>query len=337
MIKNLLEINNYKGILFIGDPHLWSKCPGKRIDKDFTSTVLDKINQAIDIAIRENLYVIILGDLFHTDYENNIEMLTKLVRILKKLPLPCSSIEGNHEKSQLKLSDDVAMSLLREANVVYTLEENDFAIKMNIEEFTVWIGSTPYGSKIPENVTIKNNLKKDFVIWLTHENLDFGESYPGVIQIKEIKGCNMLVNGHIHKTKKSKLVGKMLAHNPGNITRLSTDCCDHIPSVWKWIPNQGQEIEPIPLNFNKEVFNLVGKQIEIEIAPSLVTEELTTKQTSKFVEKMEQQLLEEQHKTDDGEHIKNSIKALALAMQLESDFTNDLIEMVEETLKEENK
>jgi predicted phosphodiesterase len=331
------KLKGYKGILFVGDPHIWSKKPGKRLDADFTHTVLDKLNQAVEIANKENLYLIILGDLFHVDDENNIEMLTKLVRIFKKLPEPCASVEGNHEKSQLTLSDDVAMCLFREAHVVHTLEKNGLAIQMDIDGKTVLIGSTPYGSKLPDEVKLPAKIDDAFVIWLTHDNLDFGESYPGVVPVKEIQGCQMLVNGHIHKTKKPKKVGAMIAHNPGNITRLSTDCADHVPAVWKWVPEQGQELEPIALKFHKDVFNLIGKQIEVEVSPTMVQEELTVKQTSQFVEKMEQQLLEDQDKTDDGDHIKNSIRALGLAMQLEEDFMKDLIEIAEETLKEENK
>lgn len=331
----MIKYKGYKGVLFVGDPHLWSKKPGKRIDADFTSVVLDKMNQAVEIALKENLYLIILGDLFHVDDENDIDMLTKLTRILKKLKDPCASVEGNHEKSQTSLSDDVAMSLLREAGVINTLEKNGLAIELPIDDKIILIGSTPYGSDIPDAVSSVSKYQDPFVIWLTHHNLDFGESYPGVVPVTEIKGVSMLVNGHIHKTKKPKKVGNMVAHNPGNITRLSTDCSDHVPAVWKWIPEQGQELEPIALRFHREVFSMVGKQIEVELAPALVKEEVTPKETSQFVEKMEQQLMADHDRTDDGEHIKQSIKALAMAMQLDNEFIADLIEIAEETLRDE--
>lgn len=330
----MIKIKGYDGLLFIGDPHVWSKKPGKRLDENFTDVVLDKLNQAVDIALKENLYMIVLGDLFHVDDENNIEMLTKLTRIFRRLKDPLASVEGNHEKSQIGLSDDVAMSLLREANVVYTMEKNANHFHFVIDGKNVVVGSTPYGSKIPESVSISDKIEDPFVIWLTHENLDFGESYPGVIPIKEIKGVSMLVNGHIHKTKKSKLYGEMMAHNPGNITRLSSDCADHVPSVWKWNPKLEKNLEQIKLNYKKDVFDLIGKQIEVEVAPSMIKDEMTAQETSKFVQKMEQQLLEEQDRTDDGEYIKQSIRALALAMQVDEEFTKDILELTEETLKD---
>lgn len=331
------KFKGYDGLLFIGDPHLWSKGPGKRLDRDiFASVVLNKMQQIVDIAIKHNLYPIILGDLFHTHHENDIDMLTKLARILKKLKEPCATIEGNHEKSQTKLSDCVAVSLLREAGVLYTLEKSEIWAKFTFNDGKeCYVGSTPYGDKIPTEVNLPKNEKNPDtpIIWLTHHDLDFGDSYPGVIPVKEIKGVNMLVNGHIHKTKKHMKVGKMMAHNPGNITRLSTDCKDHVPSVWQWKPEQNFELEPIVLVFEKHVFDLIGKQIKATESPTMVTEEITPQQSSKFVEKMHEHMKERDPlKTDDGVYVKENIKALAKAMNLDNEFMKDIISIADETL-----
>lgn len=335
----MLKFSNYNGFLFVGDPHLWSKAPGKRLDQNiFTSVILNKISQAVDIAIKEKLYLIFLGDLFHVSDESNIDMLTKLIRILKKLPEPCATVEGNHEKSQTKLSDDVALSLLREANVIHTLEKAGLWAKFNFNDGSeAYVGATPYGDKLPTEVSLPTNEKnRDTpLIWLSHHDLDFGETYPGAIPIKEIKGVDMLVNGHIHKTKKSIKYGNMMAHNPGNITRLSTDCKDHVPSVWKWTPSQNFQLEPIDLVFEKHVFNLVGKQIEVAVDPIMVAEEVTPQQTSKFVEKMNQHAKDyDPSKTDDGVYLKENISALGKAMNLDESFIKDMIDIANETLQD---
>jgi predicted phosphodiesterase len=335
----MLKFTKYNGILFVGDPHLWSEGPGKRLDSDiFTQIVLNKINQAVDIALRDNLYLIFLGDLFHMHTENNIDMLTKLTRILKKFPEPCATIEGNHEKSKTKLSDDVALTLLREAGTIYTLEKSEIWAKFEFNNSTtVYLGGSPYGDPLPTQVLLpKNELNKDTpIIWLSHHNLDFGETYPGVIPVKEIKGVKMLVNGHIHKTKKPLKLGGMTAHNPGNITRLSTDCKEHIPSVWKWTPKQGYDLEPIDLIFEKHVFNLIGKQIEVPTTPAIIADEVTPQQTSNFVIKMQQQANEfDPSRTDDGVYLKENIRALAKAMNLDESFTNDMIDIADETISD---
>ena len=55
----MIKLKNYKGLLFVGDPHVWSKNPGTRLDKSYLETCLDKINQAVQIATEKELYLII--------------------------------------------------------------------------------------------------------------------------------------------------------------------------------------------------------------------------------------------------------------------------------------
>lgn len=334
----MFEFKNYNGLLYVGDPHLWSKGPGKRLDRDiFSDTVLNKIEQAVNIAIKNKLYLIFLGDLFHVHTENNISMLTKLIRILNKLPEPPATVEGNHEKSQTKLSDDVALTMLREANIIRTMEKSQiwghFVFSDNSEAY---VGATPYGEKLPTQINSPKEGAK--IIWLSHHDLDFGETYPGAILIKEIKGVDMLINGHIHKTKKSLQFGNMTAHNPGNITRLSTDCAEHVPAVWQWKPEQNNNLEPIDLVYEKNIFDMTGKQIEVEISPMMIAEEITPQQTSLFVEKMNQQAQDfDPIKTDDGAYLKDNVIALGKAMQIENSFTSEIIALIEEALSAEDK
>lgn len=325
---------HYKGFLFVGDPHLTSIKPGSRLDVNFADTVLDKINQAVDIALKENLYLIFLGDLFHTEKENNISLLTKLVKILKKLPEPCASISGNHEKKEVHLTDDVAISLLREAEVLYTLEKNQIWKSFEIENTLIYIGSTPYGLTIPQEIQLPETNNKSFTIWLTHHDLDFGNSYPGVIPLHEIKNVDLLVNGHIHTTKKPQKLGNMIAYNPGNITRMSRDCQEHIPSVWVWKPSLKQTLEPIVLKYEKNIFDMVGFQITAEKIKPVIDEELKPEQTSSFVKAMEQNLINQDPKqTDDGEHLKKMIQTLALALNVDDDFSQEILSLADETIQ----
>lgn len=332
----MLEFNKYNGLLFVGDPHLWSLQPGTRLDKSYTATILKKLDDCVHIAIKNNLYMIILGDLFHKQEENNIDMLTKLTRILRKLPDTCATVEGNHEKSQTKLSDDVALSLLREAGVIHTMERNALWGKFNFKDgSSCYVGATPYGEKIPTVVEVptKEPNKDTPIIWLTHHDLDFGSTYPGAIPIKEIQGVSMLVNGHIHGTKKPMTFGKMRAHNPGNISRLSTDMIDHIPAVWQWTMEQKFELEPITLDYYRDVFDMIGKQIIIPKLPDTVEAVITPQHISLFVDKMEEQAnTYDPAKTDDGSHIKNSIETLGKVLNKDDDFIAEMLEIHKATI-----
>lgn len=330
----MLKFKNYKGFGFIGDPHIWSKKPGFRTDLNFPATVLNKLEQCFKLCKEHNVYPIILGDLFHTDKECDIDLLTKLTRLLHTLPEPCATVEGNHEKSQTKLSDDVAITMLRESKSIYTIEKDGLWAVFEIEGQNVLVCSTPYGTPIPTKFEKPEKYKDSKVIWLTHHDLDFGETYPGVIPIHEIENVDMLVNGHIHKTKDSKKVGNMMAHNPGNITRLSTDCADHIPSLWIWTPEQEFNLKRIPLQFEKVVFFKPSEQIVVEKATQIV-DELKPEDISKFVTEMELSSQTQDHQqTDDGAHIKNSILALAKAKEVGDDFTKDILSIAEETINE---
>lgn len=342
--KNTTEIkhfHDYEGVLFIGDPHAWSKAPGKRLDEAiFSQVVLHKLEQSINIAIKNNLYVVILGDLFHVDNENNINLLTKMIRIFNKLRDPLVSVEGNHEKKELNLTDDVALTMLREAGVINTMEHNSLYGCVHLKNGKkVYIGGTPYGMIIPNKVSLPKEEEDQStpIIWTSHHDLDFGDTYPGVIPVPEIHGAFMLVNGHIHKTKPPVKVGKTKAHNPGNITRLSIDCKDHVPAVWMWKPELLDELEPIALNYEKHVFNLIGKQIEVVAPKQVVAQDLETTVTSKFVEKMKERAIKNDFRqTSDGVFIKETIKALGESMGTAPDFIEELLEITEEVISVEN-
>ena len=328
----MIEFKKYNGFLFVGDPHLTIYKREKRNDINFANTVLDKINQAVDIALKENLYLVFLGDLFDSSKEQNINILTKLTRILKKLKHPPVTAEGNHEKTETKLSDDVALKLIQESETTYVIEKNSLWGKFNFNGKVVYLGATPYGEKIPDEVTLPKGEEDGMIVWLTHDNLDFGDTYPGVIPLKEIKGVSMLVNGHIHQTRKSQNKGSMRAHNPGNITRLSIDCKDHVPSVWRWIPEQGLDLVQIPLKYEKEAFSMLGLQINVPDEKSKVADLLSVQQTSQFVQKMQELQENEPARTDDGSHLKDTIKIVAKGMKMEDDFTKELINILDEAM-----
>jgi predicted phosphodiesterase len=325
----MIEIKKADGLLFVGDPHLWTFTPDKRLD-NFSETVLKKLEEIVEIANANNLIIVILGDLFHKHEENNISLLTKLTRIFKKAKYTPITAEGNHEKSQTKLSDDVATSLLRESETIYTMEKNGLWGKFHFSDGSkCFLGSTPYGEKIPKEITSPE--LNTPVIWLTHHNLDFGDSYPGVVPIHEIKGVSMLVNGHIHQTKIPRKLGNMIAYNPGNISRLSKDCKDHVPAVWQWKPSQGWELEPITLTYQKIIFKA---EIELEEKVELVVpDEVTPQQKYQFIEKMNEFFkTQDQNKTDEGVEVKEHINTLGKVMNLENDFMTEILQIADETI-----
>lgn len=335
--EGIFSFENYDGLLFVGDPHLASKRPGTRLDENFMKTVLDKLEQSVEIALSKNLFMVILGDLFHDDSDHNPLMLTRLIQIFKRLPCAPVTIVGNHEKRQTTLTDDTFCAALREAGVLYTIEKNGFWARFKFNEDHVYLGGTPYGQTIPTE--IKSFINQDYVnvasynIWITHHDLAIDAYYPGCIEPFEIDGCHMLVNGHDHTTKTPVLKGQTMYFNPGNITRMSVDKKDHVPSVWAWYAKEKRVLQQIPLKYKENIFDLTGRQIKAQVAQPTKSE--IEKNESKFLSLL-QDLSQKENEQDitDLQSIDQSVQALAAILSKDDDFINEIKILTQEAARE---
>ena len=115
------------GLLFIGDPHLSSRKPGRRTDVNFAGTVLNKLAQAFDIAREHGLQPVILGDLFDRAGEQDLMVLSGLLHLLRDhrdagglIPV---TLAGNHDMKDATLSGDTALSVIHESGLLRVLED----------------------------------------------------------------------------------------------------------------------------------------------------------------------------------------------------------------------
>ncbi len=223
------------GLLFIGDPHLSSRKPGRRTDKDFTGTVLDKLDQAFQVARNERLLPVILGDLFDRAGDNDLSMLSRLLKLLREhvehggvTPV---SLVGNHDMKDARLSMDTALAVVRESGWITLLEDAEPLSILGV--VTLWPLSYGQAGGIHEmdGRLLNTGLP---AIALTHADFAFQGAYPGAAPLVEIPGVCMVVNGHMHKPAPDVRIGETLWCNPGNITRMSVDCEADQPSVWSW-------------------------------------------------------------------------------------------------------
>lgn len=254
----------YKGFLFIGDPHLSSTRPGRRLD-EYSQTVLNKLSQAAKICRDKSLYPVILGDLFHRNKENNLELLSKLVEVAREFPCPPIVLEGNHDKAETALTEQDALLLLGVLGVFKLVTAKGFVQTFDFEGKAVHLWATPYGATIDQSIEAKDGLN----VMITHHDLAFAGAYPGAALLTEIDGCDMVVNGHMHKTSPKVVKGQTTWHNPGNISRLSVDTLDHTPAVWAWTPDHGDVLEKHALHFVRDVFDLTGLQVQAASAVEL--------------------------------------------------------------------
>lgn len=288
----------YNGLLFIGDPHLTSRKPGRRTDDNHTLVVLDKIRQSLVIANQRNLFPVILGDLFSQSKESCHWMLTYLYRILRENALPGADkiicLAGNHDMRDTSLTDDTTLAMVAATGLLNVLSTIDPVV---IDGLCV-LYPVPSGFPLPQSVTT-NGFP---IIVLTHDDFAFGDSYPGAKPLAEIKGACMMVNGHMHKTERPIQMGETLCHNPGNITRVSIDTRDHVPAVWEWKPVYGNNMTRIALEYKEDVFDAIGKRIAPDIAS--ITND------SEFTKLLVAERASEASRTEDGGMLSEDLHAI---------------------------
>lgn len=328
--------------MYIGDPHVWSKKPGRRRDEDFLATVLGKLSQAADIANRLDLWPVCPGDLLHDDDDHDPVMLLNLTRTLQKFNRKMICLVGNHDKDEAHLSERNSLLLLGVAGQLHLIDRSGFCgvIEMDTPEGIkkVAIGGTPYGDPMPQDVASflgadfdpKANPRRahailgvDRIVWMTHEDLAFQGAYPGARAIEEIRGVDTCFNGHMHGTALPHKAGMTAWYNPGNITRMSVDTMDHKPSVWEWLSTETEEMGTqqglrVPL-LRQHVLTHVQGELAFSLeglhaAAIMPAKSLENLPQSAFAERLLSDCL--QQRSDDGTFTRESLETILDAAQV---------------------
>lgn len=247
------------GVLVIGDPHVGSRRPGRRKDVLWPQPVLTKLDHCVGIANARDLAVVILGDLFDRPVEPDEALKNQLIRILKGFRHRPIVNVGNHDIQHMTLTDGDTLALFGLCDVVDVVSASAPVTEFKIDGRRLGIGMTPFGQDIPTDVR-GNFSGTDLQTWFTHHDIAFEGGYPGAVPPFAVEGCDLLINGHIHRTQKAVSAGRTRWMNPGNITRQSVDLVDHVPRAW--ILDAGGELIAQPLPFEANVFDLTGRLVE---------------------------------------------------------------------------
>ena len=282
------EIKKIKadGLLFVGDPQMSCVPPARRLEKDFLPVTLDKLKQCREIAEEKNLFVVFLGDMFENPtakragtqkvVENTNRMIAgyaAAMNLREAVTMP-----GNHDKEEVNLTEGTTLATMRDAKLIHVIEPGGAFAIIEIGDKKIGLGGTPYGEAIPHDVRGAFPEPVDKVVWITHDQFQFDLNNPFLKEIFEIKGCDMVVNGHDHTTQKPKVAGQTHWFNPGNITRLSIDMIDHVPSSWEWNPSMPDgQLHQHVLKYAKVAFTLEGRQIEADVKAATATERVRAK------------------------------------------------------------
>lgn len=250
-----------RGVAFIGDVHLTSKRPGRRNDEDFAATVMRKVQFCLDFAAANGLIPVFLGDLLDNPIEEDEALKGRLMGALLRHPNPVFSNIGNHEKAGSQLAESDSLSLLHTSGALRLLPEGGAAVIIECGELKIGLGFTPHGKQIPDNVDGLFGQEVNTVFWVTHHDLAFDGQFPGTLPLKEIPGCSMVINGHLHMTKPPVQMGGTTWFNPGSLTRMKVDEAAHQPAIWHLGIDTNYELVSTLVPIKHDVFDLTGRLI----------------------------------------------------------------------------
>lgn len=309
--------SSFNGFLFIGDPHASSQAPGRRID-DYKASVLSKLAEAAEVSNKFNLVPVILGDLIHRDRENSIELACDLIDVFRQFKVTPLDLEGNHGKLLTTVGQTDMEELLDKTGAIRLVRDSGLIGAYSVAEHRVELYGVPYGQPIPMSLT---QLGADlavpaFRILITHHDLAFEGAYPGAAMLTEIEGCNLTVNGHMHKTAPNVVVGQTTHCCPGNIEPLSVDMIDHKPAVWEWNPREEATLHPHYLKHERDVFDLTGIQVMATDADDAVA--ALVLEHSEFAEELAAMATDDAARTSDGSVFLDDVAAVLEASGADS-------------------
>lgn len=307
------------GFLWIGDPHLTSYKPGRRVEDEhlIISVTVDKFEQGIDIANERNLVVVILGDLFDRSKDSKALLMTLLFKALRKAKHPVLCLPGNHDLLATDVTEDTALAAVEASGLLHLMHDSNAVNATFIfQGKRVALGATFHDDTIPKSVLgLPGTQDADTVVWVTHHDVAFDGAYPGSLDTHPIEGCALVVNGHMHRTQPSIYQEPTWWVNPGNIFRQTIADAKHVPAVWSW--TIGQEVpDRHPLRYIEEVFNWKGKVVLPQMGTLLpVDMEDEEDQASAFVDQLEATLSGELPKSSKADVLLEDMKAIEEALK----------------------
>lgn len=324
------------GLLFIGDPHLSQRCPGRRLDANFAETVLDKLHQAITEANHQNLVPVILGDLFQAPRDATPWLFSRLFSVLLRSEHHPITNLGNHDKHETSLTPDCSLWALAESGAIHVMHTADTcALTIPLQDGLLALLGVPYGQEVPKSIV--SPCPPDRTVIITHEDFNFGGHYPGAKPLHAVQGASLLVNGHMHDTKPIEVRGGTVCFNPGNITRQTVDLRYHEPSVWSWRPGERQPSRHVLTHVPGDaIFDLTGIQV-IAAGQEAVAAEMAVPE-SLFAQLLANTNTLDQERTADGAFLFEEIAAVLTEQGITADhpIAQILNNLVDKAIEEQN-
>lgn len=246
------------GLLLVNDLHASPEKIGRRKD-DYTTAVLNKLRWIVRYANTHRLILLGTGDVFDAPQNADNNLTYNIQQILSE----CWTnqgiiIPGNHDMSGTVLSNADSLAVVGSSGLIRIPRSSGPYDVFVINGCKVGVGGTPYGQRVPNDVTSMFPEDVEGVVWLTHHDWAFG-THPESMPFHEIKGCGLVYNGHIHLPYEPVQVGQTVFCNFGTIGRTSVDQMEHHPIVTVF---NADTMLPVQVPHERDVFNLTGRLVK---------------------------------------------------------------------------
>ena len=259
------------GLMYIGDPHISSKNPGRRID-NWNKTIMSKMDFLIDAANRNNIVPVILGDLFHNWFESENSdqtvstpaMISGVMRCFSRSTHPVIVLAGNHDINDSSFSEDSTLSIIDASGSAVVIKESRPYARIITPNGNILLGGTPYGQVMPLRMTEEMRENDcDRCVWVVHRDIKGMGTADGVEPFA-IDGVDLVVCGHIHMTQPIVKKGDTKWFVPGNIARLSMSEARNKPKVYMDFNNKSLKVLELPHEDIERVMDLTGRQESVD-------------------------------------------------------------------------
>ncbi|WBW50691.1 metallophosphoesterase family protein [Peptoniphilus equinus] len=214
-------------LLYFTDTHLRVTNPKNRLD-NFYDTLKIKLNEVVDISLRENVdYILHGGDLFDRP-DTPISLVSDFAKILLRFKAPIYIVSGNHDifGHNPKTVHRSMFGLLDSLGLIHLITDEIYLKKdvvVRLSAFPYTIDMDKPGNK--EGYIVRDKGEADYAIHLTHGFLTDKKQLDTIPHtlLSEISDtvADITFGGHVHFGFKTQEIDGKYFINPGALVRIS--------------------------------------------------------------------------------------------------------------------
>lgn len=243
----------------LGDLHIHSKAPERRLDEDYLETCRIKLHTALSLL--EGCEVLIqVGDFFDS-YAVSNRVTAMAIDTIRSMGRVVYCIYGQHDISGHSSTTihNSPLQVMRAAGAIHLLDDCPVTTRSD-QDFVTMYGAS-FGQDVPEVTT------KGFNILVTHRMIGDRPLYPGQELVgprsflRKYSDYDLVCCGDYHYRFDDSIQDRVIL-NPGVMMRktLKEAELEHIPAVYEF-DTQGRKFKiiPIPCQPLSEVMDLARK------------------------------------------------------------------------------